>query len=550
MSRTTRDTTQRISEVIGREERAFSPRAALVRIRSFSNYSLVFWSAFLVSVTSAFVRERSLFRVPHYAWGDSAVNSLLVLRAEHLRQYVGNYSRVGFHHPGPGFIDMLAAGEVIFKDVLHVVPAPYNGQLLGVSVYVSLFLSLSVMSLCRMTRSVGVSCLAFGLTFLFAVRQSLFANDWFPVLYTSAFLLLIVAGAGLAAGRTSDLPCFVLAGGALVHGHVSYLLFVGVTSAIAGTSWYWLNRRSLYDELRSHRAAVVGAAVLGGLFLFPMLLEIVLHFPGPWHQYWTYLGHTKLQHRTTWQVAQYEWGYWKDLRLPLLLYPLAISVGVVFTATESDIRLRRVFIAIYGIVLLESVLTFYYLLHGVDILTPRSTFGYVGYFYKTVPLVLLIAAAAQLWLRFRHVSRDRSLGPSGAGTAFVALFAAALTLVGATSPRLGQLNDPQAEVVPIVNALREDPSRAQRAVALVEDDLSDWPAAAAVAIQMQRIGLPWCLWQTSPLDLVLYTSTYLCSAKRGALWRVDVTQTVPHAKSEVLWRGPIGNAPDAVIYTQ
>jgi hypothetical protein len=46
------------------------------------------------------------------AWGDAAINGLSVLRAEHLQQLVGNYSRVGFHHPGPGYMYLLGAGEV------------------------------------------------------------------------------------------------------------------------------------------------------------------------------------------------------------------------------------------------------------------------------------------------------------------------------------------------------------------------------------------------------------------------------------------------------
>ena len=546
----TADLAESVPDLSGRREVGFSGAPAPLR-RLWSRYSslVVFWAAFLTSTTCAFIRERSLFSVPRYAWGDAGVNSLLVIKAEHFRELTGNYSRVGFHHPGPALIYMLTGGEVLFKDIFHVVPAPYNGQLLGVSVYVTLFLSLAVMSLYRMTGSVGVAGIAFGLGFLFAVRQNLFANDWFPVLYMSAFLLFVVASAGVAAGRTADLPCYVLAAGTLIHGHVSFLLFVGVTTVVAGVSWYLLRRGSVAREVRDHRIAVYGASALLVVFLLPMVLEIILHFPGPWHQYWYYVGHTKLPHRSFSEIIRYEWHYWKDLPVPPILYPLAIAAGIGFTLSERDPGTRRLFTAVYAILVLETMLTFYYLLRGVDILTPESVYGYVGYFYETVPLVLLIAAASQLWLRFSgSTSQSQHAYVYRGGASSIALLVVAATLVGATNSTLGRLPDPESKVVSVVNALRQSPDRGQRPVALVEDSLSDWPVAAAIGLEMQRVGLRWCLWRTMPMDVVLYTPSFVCSPKQDRLWKVHVSSATPPSVSEVLWHGTLGDDPHAVVY--
>lgn len=537
----------------GRSSRVPSPMRHL-----WSRYSsqVVFWAAFLTSTTCAFIRERSLFSISRYAWGDAGVNSLLVVKAEHLRELTGNYSRVGFHHPGPALIYMLTGGEVLFKDILHVVPAPYNGQLLGVSVYVALFLSLAVVSLYRMTGSVAVAGIAFGLGFLFTVRQDLFANDWFPILYISAFLLFVVASAGVAAGRTEDLPCYVLAAGTLIHGHVSFLLFVGVTTVVGGASWFLLHRGSVGREAKDHRIALYGTAALVVLFLLPMVLETILRFPGPWHQYWYYVGHTKLPHRSLSQIIHYEWHYWKDLRIPTVLYPIAIASGIGFTLSERDPGIRRLFIAVYGVLVLETTLTFYYLLRGVDLLTPENVYGYVGYFYETVPLVLLIAAASQVWMRFsRAASRSQhtifqsqhAIAYRG-GTSLIALLSIAGTLAGAMNSDLGRLPDPQSNVVPVVNALRQSPDRGQRPVALVEDSLSDWPVAAAIGIEMQRVGLRWCLWKTVPMDVVLYTPSFVCSPKQHRLWQVHVSSATASSVSEVLWQGALGDDPHAVVY--
>ena len=63
--------------------------------------------------------------------GDFAANSLLIQDAKRLHLAVGNYSRVGFNHPGPAILYVLAFGELIFHDWLHVVPAPRSGQLVA-----------------------------------------------------------------------------------------------------------------------------------------------------------------------------------------------------------------------------------------------------------------------------------------------------------------------------------------------------------------------------------------------------------------------------------
>ena len=64
--------------------------------------------------------------------GDLAANSLLIDRALDGRLLVGNYSLVGFNHPGPGILAMQAAGQAVFQRALDVVSAPYAGQFLGI----------------------------------------------------------------------------------------------------------------------------------------------------------------------------------------------------------------------------------------------------------------------------------------------------------------------------------------------------------------------------------------------------------------------------------
>jgi hypothetical protein len=48
--------------------------------------------------------------------GDFAANSLLIQKAKSLSLFTGNYSCVGFNHPGPTILYVLTAGEVFFFD--------------------------------------------------------------------------------------------------------------------------------------------------------------------------------------------------------------------------------------------------------------------------------------------------------------------------------------------------------------------------------------------------------------------------------------------------
>ena len=89
----------------------------------------VVWSAAAgASLLVFLVRNPFLFSKKMYAWGDFAANAFLIDRALHWRLLVGNYSRVGFHRPGPALLYVQAWSQWLFYNVLGVVPTPYNAR--------------------------------------------------------------------------------------------------------------------------------------------------------------------------------------------------------------------------------------------------------------------------------------------------------------------------------------------------------------------------------------------------------------------------------------
>ena len=78
------------------------------------------------------VRNAFLFSTPEYENADMGADSILIEQARRFSLLVGNYSREHFNHPGPAFLYVQAWGESLFYDALHVVPTPWNGQLIEI----------------------------------------------------------------------------------------------------------------------------------------------------------------------------------------------------------------------------------------------------------------------------------------------------------------------------------------------------------------------------------------------------------------------------------
>lgn len=485
---------------------------------------VIFWVSTVLLAGSAMIRNGYVFTRAQYPWSDAALNSLLVNRAEHFHQLVGNYSRVRFHHPGPALLYILAAGQALFHDLLHLVPSQYNGQLLAATIYGAVFVALTMVSLYRLTGSRGATAVALGIAFLFAARFHMLGDTWFPYLYMPAFLLFTVAGAGVAAGRTVEVPLFVLGAGVLAHGHVSFLLFVGVTTVVAAAGWLYSHRAARRTELQRHRRGLIGAAVLAALFALPIAVETIWHYPGQWSAYAHYLRHGERTPRTLGDIADFTGVYWTSLGMPRAASLVAAALAVGLTATERNRERRRRYLALYGFVLLQSALTLYYVARGVDQLTRVNV--YVGFFYMTVPLVLVIAAATQLWVRLADAAAGRL--PRAVPAAAAVLILAGFSLRAATLWALELPHNPHRELRTMVAALRSDPARAGRVVEFDLDEHDVWPPVGGLAAESARTGLRWCVAAPpgSPWP-VLFDTSNVCPAGGPPRWQVHVSLRNP-----------------------
>ena len=223
-----------------------------------------------------------LFATPVYEWGDNAANSLQIYRATHLLEYLGNYSRFGFHHPGPAFFYVYAAGEVVFYNILHLVPAPENAHLLAGVLLQSTFLAAAIAvasSYAAPRRGLFVAA-SIAIAFVyFQISGNLDFSVWPPDQLVVPFACFVVVAVAVGLGRLGLLPLLVICGGFLVHGHVAQPLYVVPMSALAIGLGV---RRSSKDlaitvggVIRTHIKPLSAAAAIAAIFVAPLLVDAV-----------------------------------------------------------------------------------------------------------------------------------------------------------------------------------------------------------------------------------------------------------------------------------
>ena len=198
----------------------------------------------IAAITTLLIRLNTgyFFHTASYESGDVAANSLSVLRAEHGQELYGNYSRWEFHHPGPAMFYGEGWAELVLFRWLHVVPAPYNAQVLFTLLLMSSFFAAGISIAARWLRSGMFVALALTLAVLdFAgpPAASLLLVNWPPYVVALTLFALLIAAASVAAGQGDDLPLLVLAGCFLLHMHVAQPLFVGPMFMLAYTGLCW-----------------------------------------------------------------------------------------------------------------------------------------------------------------------------------------------------------------------------------------------------------------------------------------------------------------------
>lgn len=246
-------------------------------------YKPSFWRTFLLAFTviagyAIFSGRDFLFGPAVMEAGDFAANALVMVDAKSLHAMYGNYSRWGFSHPGPFFFYWYVLGELVFRDLTHLVASPHQAHVLAGIVLQASVIAAAIALLATATRrSFTLPVLFAAAAFVLLNGENAISSIWMPHVLLGPYVLLIVSAAFVARGDFRLFPVVILMTCILCHGHVAQPLMtlpimlaalIGyvLTERSRGTSWQGMLRQNARGFL------VCGAIV--AVFLLPILLDL------------------------------------------------------------------------------------------------------------------------------------------------------------------------------------------------------------------------------------------------------------------------------------
>jgi len=252
--------------------------------------------------------NHELFTVPINEYADFAANTIQIERAKHFHELLGNYSRWGFHHPGPAFFYIFALGEAVLHDWLRIAPAVMNAQLVTILILNSIFLFITIGIFAKQCQSRLFLPVAVVLStyFVYVVNHTVPGSAiiavWMPYVLLFCFLLFATACASVASGNIKHLPILTFTGLMLLHGHVAQPLFVCPLTALALLAVLISRGRQmgLKHFIRINRNPLLVSIVLVALFAVPILLDVALNKPNNIHDI--------LVHMSAYHGVQNGWG--------------------------------------------------------------------------------------------------------------------------------------------------------------------------------------------------------------------------------------------------
>src|SRR5262249_13589629 len=330
-------------------------------------------------------------------------NSLLIQDAKSLKLFKGNYSRIGFNHPGPAILYVLALGELLFYDWTGIAPSPFAGQLLAIAFYSAFWITLAGAFFKRFSRSYLTTALLLT-TFLSVTAFSqyqVFAGAWFPHLYYFPFAVFTLAIARFACGRSDSLLSLAISCGFLINGHVSFVAITGLMLAGALSANQALSRTVLkrtcpswlsWNTLYANKRALLTAFAALMAFLAPLAIETIVHFPGPVANY---INYSSGQNGNSLRESlRFVGGYWAKGPLSLTSMWIILLFGFLYTCAKGEEYFDDVLGLMTALVLATAGLLFY-AKTGIDDLS----YQYLGWFYYSAPAIAAATAVYCVYVR-------------------------------------------------------------------------------------------------------------------------------------------------------
>ena len=448
-----------------------------------------------------------------FEWGDYAANAIQIQNAKHFRELLGNYSRWGFHHPGPAFFYLFAAGEAVFHDCFHLVPEAMNAYALTIVLTNSLFLFLSIWIVARQVATaffvpaaVIASLLLVGvinrtISSTPATAEVAFSAVWMPHVLLFCFLFFLICCAAVACGQIRLLPLAAFSGLMLLHAHVAQGLFVGPLSLmmVGVLLWRQLRTRRLSTFLKDCRSELIICCVLACIFATPIVADVALHHPNNLDAIRTYLRDQVRLPNSLRQAGLYELSFFTFLPNPeiVLLHPSpelfvrggahlyvlkywAFLVFLVGTVTGLRLRGKLHLTPFVQYILLEvGVVTLLFLYWTLNM--AGGLFNFNGYFFYSIQFAIifcLLSVIATALPGLKNGSRPLAFGLSCAAPFFILASQNHFTTPLGVGNEINQISLAVEGRVPLLQ---------------IVFPAEDWPTAVGVASRFKRANQQFCV---------------------------------------------------------
>jgi MFS family permease len=459
------------------------------------------------------IRNAYLFSTKIYENQDYAANTIAVLQAKHFQLLLGNYSKENFYHPGPAFLYVMAAGESLFHDALHLVPTPWNGQVLAILLLNAALVAAALAVVARHAGSTRVTLACVLVVLLFVALHPLTVNSpWFPYLYFTPALLMLVSAASVATGETFALPVLALSGWLCIHGQAEFLVFAPLIAIVALAGHFWMRRKS---QTRMFGAAWpwIGAAVISALFALPIVISTSQHWPGQFGSYLSYrrgVGQGKIHHSLASSIGYVARFWWpgKPETPHVAVLGAAIALVLVVIAATLAHRcpvpgLRRFLLWSVAMAAVMELIFVYFAQTAVSDYNIHTQ-SYLGYFTWAAPLIVVLVVAAGAVV---HVRDRRTVV-----LPLVAAVAAGAVVATVVPQYQDDRFDPPAKyqgVPQLPQLVRTMASESRGRSMVIRINEGAWIDAVGVVAYGDRTGRRACV--TGPRWVVMFRSQSVCT---------------------------------------
>jgi len=308
-----------------------------------------------------------------------------------------------------------------------------------------------------------------------------------------------------------------LAGWFLIHGHACFLIFVPVISCAVLAAVLWPRRHRLGASVRSffatQRRVWVPVAVISAVFAFPIILNLVLHWPGQFGDYLSYASSKRAGGHSVGEVVRDALWYWWPYRDAWVVPVAGYAVAAAVTGWLAPASLRRFLTALLAINAVSSLVFLYYAATGIDVLTEH----YIGYFYWAAPVVTLLVIAVGV-VEAVPLPLGAIAATAAAVLALAALGLAPQTRTSTNSSDPAVLSSGPDTDQALPGAVTALTARSGGRMIVLRFDHDSWPDVTGFLVLAERTDVRACV--ENPIWTFMMTSQFICTKPEIADGRV------------------------------